>query len=135
MQILICRITESYLEKRPSQKRPMHFSYLCFLQQIRQDGEPVGSEYLQLQSDDGQSQCGAFELPKLVAGHTVLHLPGPQHCLEARRHLLMPQPGGKRIGVCCRVPVDTGAEPDGRNQVRVAGDKQGVELDQRGVEK
>lgn len=131
MQILICRIIESHIEKRPSQKRPMHLSYLYFLQQIRQDGEPVGSEHLQLQSDDGQSQCGAFELPKLVAGHTVLHLPGPQHCLEARRHLLMPQPGGERTGVCCWVPVDAGAEPDGRNQVRVAGDKQGVELDQR----
>lgn len=113
----------------------MLFSYLCFLQQIGEDGEPVGRQRLQLQSDDGQGQRGALELPKLVAGHTVLHLPGPQRRLEARRPLLMPRPGGKQSGVCCRVPADAGAEPDGRNEVRVAGDEQGVELDRRRAEK
>lgn len=113
----------------------MRFSYLCFLQQIGEDGEPVGRQRLQLQSDDGQGQRGALELPELVAGHTVLHLPGPQRRLEARRPLLTPRPGGKQSGVCCRVPADAGAEPDGRNEVRVAGDEQGVELDRRRAEK
>lgn len=113
---------------------PVHFSYLCFLQQVSEDREPVRCERLQLQGDDGQGQCGALELPKLVAGHTVLHLPGPQRRLEARRPLLMPRPGGEHTGVCRQVPADAGAEPDGRNEVGVAGDEQGVELGQRGAE-
>lgn len=57
--------------------------YLCFPQQVGKNGEPVGRQSLQLQSDDGQSQYGALELPELVAGHAVLHLPGPQRRLEA----------------------------------------------------
>lgn len=100
------------------------FSYLCFLQQVGKDWEPVGCERLQLQSDDGQGQRWALELPKLVAGHTMLHLPGPQRRLEARRSLLMVGPGGKQSGVRCRVPANT----NGRNEVGVAGDEQGVEL-------
>lgn len=107
---------------------PTCSSYLCFFQQIREDGEPVGNEHLQLQSDDGQGQRGASELPELVAGHTVLHLPGPQHRLEARRSLLTRprwEPTGARRGV----PGHACAEPDGRNEVRVAGDEQGMELD------
>ena len=115
MQILV--YPTIILEKKPLL---LHFSYLCFLQQIGEDGEPVRRERLQLQSDDGQGQRGALELPKLVAGHTVLHLPGPQRRLEARRRLLRPQ-----------LREDAGAEPDGRNEVRVAGDEQGVELDRR----
>lgn len=111
----------------------MRFSYLCFLQQLGEDGEPVGRERLQLQSDDGQGQRGALELPKLVAGHTVLHLSGPQRRLEACGPLLMLRPAGKHTGVSWRVPADARAEPDGRNEVRVAGDEQGVELDRRGV--
>lgn len=58
--------------------------YLCFSQQVGKNGEPIRRQPLQLQSDDGQSQYGALELPELVAGHTVLHLPGPQRRLEAR---------------------------------------------------
>ncbi|KAI3373845.1 hypothetical protein L3Q82_022425 [Scortum barcoo] len=104
------------------------------LQQIGEDREPVGRERLQLQSDDGQGQRGALELPKLVAGHTVLHLPGPQRRLEAWRGLLIPRPSRKQIGVRCRVPADAGAEPDGWNEVRVTGDEQGVELDRRRAE-
>lgn len=104
------------------------FSYLCFFQQICEDREPVRDERLQLQSDDGQGQCGAFELPELVAGHTVLHLPGPQHRLEARRSLLMPF-RWEQTGAHCRVPGHACAKPDGRNEARVAGDEQGVELD------
>lgn len=107
---------------------PTCSSYLCFFQQIREDGEPVRNEHLQLQSDDGQGQRGASELPELVAGHTVLHLPGPQHRLEARRSLLTRprwEPTGARRGV----PGHACAEPDGRNEVRVAGDEQGMELD------
>ena len=126
----IVRTVHNHLEEQP-----LNFSYLRFLQQIREDGEPVGREHLQLQSDDGQGQRGAFELPELVAGHTVLHLPGPQHRLEARRRLLMPRAGGEQTRVCCQVPVHAGAEPDGRNEVRVAGDEQGVELDRRGAER
>lgn len=103
-------------------------SYLCFFQQICEDWEPVWNQHLQLQSDDGQGQRGAFELPKLVAGHTVLHLPGPQHRLEARRRLLRPQSGGEQTGARCGVPGHACAEPDGRNEVRVAGDEQGMEL-------
>ncbi|KAG7215399.1 hypothetical protein INR49_022524 [Caranx melampygus] len=89
---------------------------------VGEDGEPIRCQRLQLQGDDGQSQRGAFELPELVAGHTVLHLPGPQRRLEARRRLLRPRPGGKLPG------VEAGAEPDGRNEVGVGGDEQGVEL-------
>lgn len=63
-----------------------------------------------------------------MAGHTVLHLPGPQRRLEARGRLLMPELAGIHTGVCCGVPADAGAEPDGRNEVGVAGDEQGVEL-------
>lgn len=114
----------------------MHFSYLCFLQQVCEHREPVWCERLQLQSDDGQGQRGALKLPELVAGHTVLHLPGPQRRLEARRCLLMPEPARKHTGVRRRVPAVAGAEPDGRNEVGVAGDEQGVELDeQRNEEK
>lgn len=47
----------------------------------------------------------------------------------------MPRAGWKRAGVCRRVPVDARAEPDGWNEVRVAGDEQGVELDRRWAEK
>lgn len=93
-------------------------SYLCSPQQVGEDGKPVGRELLQLQGDDGQGQCGALELPELVAGHTVLHLPGPQHCLAARGRLL-------------RTPTAPGRERGGRGeegQVRVGGDQQGVEL-------
>lgn len=107
---------------------PARSSYLCFFQQIREDGEPVRNQHLQLQGDDGQGQRGAFELPELVAGHTVLHLPGPQHRLEARRSLLnhfRRQPTGAHGGV----PGHACAKPDGRNEVRVAGDEQGMELD------
>lgn len=107
----------------------MQSSYLCFLQQIREDGEPVGRERLQLQGDDGQGQRGALELPKLVAGHTVLHLPGPQHRLAVGGRLLKPSK------VRCWVAAGAGAEPNGRNEVRVAGDEQGVELDRRGAGK
>lgn len=121
---------KQFLVIYPKNKKPVHFSYLCFLQQIGEDGEPVRRERLQFQSDDGQGQRGALELPKLVAGHTVLHLPGPQRCLEARGCLLTPRSCGKQTGVCCRIPADAGAGPDGRNEVRVAGDEQGVELDQ-----
>lgn len=108
------------------------FSYLCFFQQVCEDREPVWNERLQLQGDDGQGQRGAFELPELVAGHTVLHLPGPQHRLEAQRRLLMPRTGGEHTGVCCAVPGHACAELDGRDEVRVAGDEQGVELDRGG---
>lgn len=104
------------------------FSYLCFLQQIGQHGEPVGREHLQLQSDDGQGQCGALELPKLVASHTVLHLPGPQRHLEAGRSFLMPRPSGENAGVRCRVRADAGSETNGRDEVGVDGDEHGVEL-------
>lgn len=103
-------------------------SYLCLFQQIREDREPVRNEHLQLQSDDGQGQRGAFELPELVAGHTVLHLPGPQHRLEARRRLLM-RFRWEQTGAHCGVPGHACAKPDGRNEVRVAGDEQGMELD------
>lgn len=110
----------------------MHRSHLCFLQQICEDGEPVGRERFQLQGDDGQGQRGALELPELVAGHTVLHLPGPQRHLEARGPLLRSPPGGGHVGVRGR---DARAEPDGRNEVRVAGDEQGVELEPREEER
>lgn len=103
-------------------------SYLCFFQQICEDREPVRNEHLQLQSDDGQGQCGAFELPELVAGHTVLHLPGPQHRLEAWRCLLM-HFRWEQTGAHCGVPGHTCAKSNGRNEVRVAGDEQGMELD------
>lgn len=104
-------------------------SYLCFFQQVCEDREPVWNERLQLQSDDGQGQRGAFELPELVAGHTVLHLPSPQHRLEAQRRLLMPRTDGEQTGARCRVPDHACAKPDGQDEVRVAGDEQGVELD------
>lgn len=107
--------------------RPEPASYMCFLQQVGQDGEPVGRERLQLQGDDGQGQRGAFELPELVAGHTVLHLPGAQRHLEARGLLLRPGTGGERAGG--RGRVHTGAQTDGRMEVGVARDEQGVELE------
>lgn len=107
-------------------------SYLCFFQQVCEDWEPVWNECLQLQGDDGQGQRGAFELPELVAGHTVLHLPGPQHRLEAQRRLLMPRTCGEQTGACCVVPGHACAKLDGRDEVRVARDEQGVELDRGG---
>lgn len=113
---------------------PAYFSYLCFFQQIREDGEPVGNEHLQLQGDDGQGQRGASELPELVAGHTVLHLPGPQHRLEARRRLLK-RSRREQAGARGGVPGHACAKPDGRNEVRVAGDEQGMELDRGEGEK
>lgn len=58
-------------------------AYLCFIQQFDENGEPVRGERLQLQGDDRQGQRGTLALPELVAGHTVLHLPGPQLRLEA----------------------------------------------------
>ena len=70
----------------------------ALLQQVGDHGEPLGRERLQLQGDDGQGQRGALELPKLVAGHTVLHLPGPQRRLEDRGPLLMAGPAGGRAG-------------------------------------
>lgn len=63
-----------------------------------------------------------------MAGHTVLHLPGPQHRLEARRRLLM-RVRREQTGARCGVPGHACSGPDGRNEVRVAGDEQGVELD------
>lgn len=54
-----------------------------------------------------------------MAGHTVLHLPSPQHCLAARGRLL-------------RRPTAQGREREGgrgeEGQVRVGGDQQGMEL-------
>lgn len=88
--------------------------YLCSPQQVGEDRKPVGCELLQLQGDDGQGQCGALELPELVASHTVLYLPGPQHRLAARGRLLR------------MLPV-----PGGGGQVRVGGDQQGVELQEQ----
>ncbi|KAF3841092.1 hypothetical protein F7725_006954, partial [Dissostichus mawsoni] len=81
-------------------------------QQVGKYGEPIGREHLQLQGDDGQGQRGALELPELVAGHTVLHLPGPQRRLDPRGPLLKPRPRGRRPG------VRGGAQPDGRSEVR-----------------
>ena len=107
------------------EEEPVLFSYLRFLQQVGKYGEPIGREHLQLQGDDGQGQRGALELPELVAGHTVLHLPGPQRRLEPRGPLLKPRPRGRRPG------VRGGTQPDGRSEVRVAGDEQGVELQRR----
>ncbi len=80
-------------------------SDLCFPQQVGKDREPIRRQPLQLQGDDGQSQHGALELPELVAGHTVLHLPGPQRRLEARALLRA-----------------------GQHQPRVSGHQQAVEL-------
>lgn len=58
----------------------------------------------------------------------MLHLPGPQHRLEARRRLLKPRSGGERTGARRGAPGHACAEPNGRNEVRVAGDEQGMEL-------
>lgn len=84
-------------------------AYLCFIQQFDEDREPVGGERLQLQGDDRQGQRGALALPELVAGHTVLHLPGPQLRLEAG-------------------PLLSGREQE---EVRMARQQQGTELWER----
>lgn len=46
----------------------------------------------------------------------------------------MPRPSGKHTGVLGRIPADARAETNGRNEVWVAGDEQGVELDEQGNE-
>lgn len=101
-------------------------SHLCYLHQVGADGEPISSQHLELQSDDGQSQRGALELPKLVAGHTVLHLSGPQRHLEAWGPVLMLHYGTTHFR------VHTGAQADGRDEEGVARDEQGVELQRDG---
>lgn len=46
----------------------------------------------------------------------------------------MPRTCGEQTGACCMVPGHACAKLDGRDEVRVARDEQGVELDRGGGE-